>query len=414
MWASLRRCDCVVVPLFFVCLLFPIEGMGAPDVAVATPAGITRTYYIAAEEIEWNYIPDGKDMMMAHTFEPYARVFTEQAAQRIGGTYHKAVFREYTDETFRTLKPRPPELEHMGLLGPVIRAEVGDTIKVVFRNKASFPFSLHPHGVAYTRDSEGAMYGDGMDHPEADGLVPPGKTHVYTWIAREQAGPGPQDGSSVVWIYHSHNYEPKDVNAGLIGPIVITRRGMARADGSPKDIDHEFFALFMIIDENQSHYFDQNIKAHVQYPAKLNRLEFAPEDPDGNADLPLGHGFAISNLKSTINGYMFSNGPLMTMRKGDHLRWYVMTMGMGFNFHTPHWHGNLVSVRGQFMDVIPMIGPAQYVTADMVPDMAGTWMFHCHVDDHMKAGMQTMYRVLDSGVEKTTVASGDSSGPAHQ
>jgi hypothetical protein len=62
----------------------------------------------------------------------------------------KAVFREYTDDTFRTLKPRPPELAHMGLLGPVIRAEVGDTIKVVFRNNATFPFSLHPHGVAYT------------------------------------------------------------------------------------------------------------------------------------------------------------------------------------------------------------------------------------------------------------------------
>ena len=28
------------------------------------------------------------------------------------------------------------------------------------------------------------MYGDGMDHPEADGLVPPGKMHVYTWFAR--------------------------------------------------------------------------------------------------------------------------------------------------------------------------------------------------------------------------------------
>jgi hephaestin len=316
-------------------------------------------------------------------------VFTEHAADRIGCTYHKAVFREYKDE-------------------------VGDTIKVVFRNKASFPFSLHPHGVAYTRDSEGAMYGDGMDHPEADGLVPPGKTHVYTWVAREQAGPGPQDGSSVVWIYHSHNYEPKDVNAGLVGPIVITRRGMGRPDGSPKDIDHEFFALFMIVDENQSHYFDQNVRAHVPDPVKLNRLELVPADPDGNADLPLGHGFAMSNLKYTINGYMYSNGPIMTMRKGQHVRWYVMTMGMGFNFHTPHWHGNLVSVRGQYMDVIPTIGPAQFVTADMVPDMAGTWMFHCHVDDHMKGGMQTMYRVLDSDVEKTALASGESAGQTHQ
>ncbi len=293
---------------------------GIPARAGDSPAGTTRTYYIAAEEIEWNYTPDGKDMMMTAPFDPYEQVFTSGAANRIGSTYRKAAFREYTDDSFKTLKPRPAELAHMGLLGPVIRAEVGDTIKVVFRNNASFAFSLHPHGVAYTRHSEGAMYGDGMQHPEMDGLVPPGKTHTYTWIAREQAGPGPQDGSSVVWIYHSHNYEPKDVNAGLVGPIVITRRGMGRADASPKDIDHEFFSLFMVVDENQSHYLDQNIKSHVTTSGKLDRAEVVPTDPEGNADLPLGHGFAMSNMKFAINGYMYSNGPLMTMRKGDHVR----------------------------------------------------------------------------------------------
>jgi FtsP/CotA-like multicopper oxidase with cupredoxin domain len=31
---------------------------------------------------------------------------------------------------------------------------------------------------------------------------------------------------------------------------------------------------------------------------------------------------------------------------------------------------------------------------DMVPDNPGTWMFHCHVDDHILAGMQALYRVL--------------------
>lgn len=355
-----------------------------------------RTYYLSAEEIDWDYTPDGIDVMMGHDFEGYSKAFTEHTANRIGRTYRKAVFLEYTDGTFTKKKPRPPELAHMGLLGPVIRAEVGDTIKVTLRNATSFPVSLHPHGVAYTRESEGAMYGDGMEHPEADGLVPPGKTHTYTWFVRDEAGPGPQDGSSIAWLYHSHNYEPKDVNAGLIGAIVITRRGMARPDGSPKDIAHEFFSLFMIIDENQSRYFDHNVKAYIADPSKLNVAEFNPVDPEGRGDLPLGTGFGTSNMKATINGYMFSNGPMITMRKGEHVRWYVMTMGIGFNFHTPHWHGNLVSVRGQYMDVIPTIGPAQVVTADMVPDMVGTWMFHCHVDDHMKGGMQTLYRVLDS------------------
>jgi len=33
------------------------------------------------------------------------------------------------------------------------------------------------------------------------------------------------------------------------------------------------------------------------------------------------------------------------------------------------------------------------VTVDMVPDNPGIWMFHCHIDDHMEAGMATFYEV---------------------
>ena len=189
MRAHFRCCRSVLLFVFVVSLLPAIHALAEP--AAKMPPGQTRTYYIAAEEIDWNYIPDGKDMMMMAAFNKYQKVFTTPATNQIGCTYRKAVFREYTDDTFKTQKPRPAELAHMGLLGPVIRAEVGDTIKVVLRNNAGFPFSLHPHGVAYTRDSEGAMYSDGMEHPEANGLVPPGKTHTYTWTAREESGPGP-------------------------------------------------------------------------------------------------------------------------------------------------------------------------------------------------------------------------------
>jgi len=32
--------------------------------------------------------------------------------------------------------------------------------------------------------------------------------------------------------------------------------------------------------------------------------------------------------------------------------------------------------------------------ADMVPDDPGIWLFHCHVGEHMMAGMSVRYRVL--------------------
>jgi hephaestin len=32
-------------------------------------------------------------------------------------------------------------------------------------------------------------------------------------------------------------------------------------------------------------------------------------------------------------------------------------------------------------------------TVDMIPDNPGIWLFHCHVSDHMAAGMFTRYTV---------------------
>jgi FtsP/CotA-like multicopper oxidase with cupredoxin domain len=33
------------------------------------------------------------------------------------------------------------------------------------------------------------------------------------------------------------------------------------------------------------------------------------------------------------------------------------------------------------------------VTADMISDRIGSWMFHCHISGHMKMGMMAMYQV---------------------
>ena len=87
---------------------------------------------------------------------------------------------------------------------------------------------MHPHGVFYDKDSEGAPYNDGTSGKDKDDdAVPPGKTHFYTWQVPERAGPGPNDPSSIVWLYHSHTNELKDVESGLVGAMIITRRGMA-------------------------------------------------------------------------------------------------------------------------------------------------------------------------------------------
>jgi FtsP/CotA-like multicopper oxidase with cupredoxin domain len=46
----------------------------------------------------------------------------------------------------------------------------------------------------------------------------------------------------------------------------------------------------------------------------------------------------------------------------------------------------------QRTDVLAVM-PAQMLTVDMLPDDPGTWLFHCHVADHMDGGMSAFYQV---------------------
>ena len=56
--------------------------------------------------------------------------------------------------------------------------------------------------------------------------------------------------------------------------------------------------------------------------------------------------------------------------------------------------GNTVLVAGQRTDVL-VVTSAQMITADMVPDAPGIWLYHCHISDHMLAGMDARYEVKD-------------------
>jgi len=348
---------------------------------------------VAADEVGWDYAPSGRDEAMGMEFDDIGKAITESGPHRIGRVYKKAIYREYTDATFSTLKKRGPEEQYLGLLGPVLRGAVGDTIKVVFKNNASHPYSMHPHGVLYQKDSEGADYNDGTSGADkSDGGVPPGATHTYVWQIPERAGPGPNDPSSVFWLYHSHSDELRDVASGLFGVIVVTRKGMARADGRPKDVDREFVTMYIAINENESWYLDDNIRDYTTDPKGVNKKDTYPFTPGGMAGTVAGTGFIETNIKWSINGYIFGNMPLATMTKGDHVRWYVATLGDFNNAHTPHWHGNTVLVAGQRTDVL-VVTSAQMVVADMVPDAPGIWLYHCHISDHMLAGMVARYEV---------------------
>lgn len=56
-------------------------------------------YYVAADEVDWSYTPDGGDRCAGGNAS-----FTLEEAAAHSGTFRKALYREYTDDTFATLK----------------------------------------------------------------------------------------------------------------------------------------------------------------------------------------------------------------------------------------------------------------------------------------------------------------------
>ena len=67
------------------------------SVVFGQSAGRTRTYYIAADEVDWDYVPGGVNKMMGMKFDGYSKVFVERGPHRIGTVYRKAIYREYAD-----------------------------------------------------------------------------------------------------------------------------------------------------------------------------------------------------------------------------------------------------------------------------------------------------------------------------
>ncbi len=97
---------------------------------------------------------------------------------------------------------------------------------------------MHTHGALYNKTSEGTPYADGSNPAiNLAAAVPPNTTVTYTWKLPQRSAPGPAEGSSKLWMYHSHTSEVGDTYAGLVGGMVVVNQGMGDAFGKPKDVD---------------------------------------------------------------------------------------------------------------------------------------------------------------------------------
>nr|XP_027791604.1 hephaestin isoform X8 [Marmota flaviventris] len=341
--------------------------------------GATRVYYLGIQDVQWNYAPKGRNVITNQTLDSdsVASSFLKSDKNRIGSTYKKTIYREYKDDSYMEEVAQP---DWLGFLGPVLHGEVGDVILIHLKNFAARPYTIHPHGVFYEKDSEGSLYPDGSSGLlKADDSVPPGGSHTYNWTIPEGHAPTSADPACLTWIYHSHVDAPRDIATGLIGPLVTCKKGTLVGNAPPRrqDVDHSFFLLFSVVDENLSWHLDENIATYCSDPASVDKEDEAFQD---------------SNRMHAINGFVFGNLPELSMCAQKHVAWHLFGMGNEVDVHTAFFHGQMLTTRGHRTDVAHIF-PATFVTAEMVPQKLGTWLISCQVNSHLQNGMQALYKV---------------------
>lgn len=245
------------------------------------------------------------------------------------------VYREYTDDSFTNRKQRGPDEEHLGILGPVIWAEVGDIIRVTFHNKGQFPLSIQPMGVRFTKENEGTYYGpDGRSSKQASHVAPK-ETFTYEWTVPKEMGPTYADPVCLSKMYYSGVDLTKDIFTGLIGPMKICKKGSLLADGRQKDVDKEFYLFATVFDENESLLLDDNIRMFTTAPENVDK-----EDED----------FQESNKMHSMNGFMYGNLPGLNMCLGESIVWYLFSAGNEADVHGIYFSGNTYLSKGERRD----------------------------------------------------------------
>lgn len=357
----------------------------APAAVATTSSNANlRTFYVQAENVRWSYTPLGSNMLAG------GRPFTEEELAILGGadaTFKKVAYFEYTDATFKRRKVTAPET---GLISVVLRAEVGDTMQIVFRNRGDVAFSLHPHGVFYDKASEGANDYNDATPRNAQDRVEPGQTAVYVWPVPERSGPGPGDGSSINWLFHSHIREDVDVAMGLVGFMVVYRKGMLDpVRHRAKDLDREYTLYWQSFEEQLSLYSGDS---HVYR-----------KDIDD----------AMPVVRHAVNGLSFGNLPALEMRVGERVRLHMASLGNEVDLHAPAIRGAAFVFRGTRVSSITVI-PGMMVPVDVYPEQEGTFSIDCLVGEHHAGGMSALIKVLPAAPPSTAGGPSSTSAPAEE
>uniref|UniRef100_K7GFX4 ferroxidase n=1 Tax=Pelodiscus sinensis TaxID=13735 RepID=K7GFX4_PELSI len=334
----------------------------------AKQESVTWTHYIAAEEVVWDYAP----ILPTSLDRNYTSQFLEAGPQRIGSKYKKVMFVEYEDETFK--KRKVSHQGDTGILGPVLKGEVGDQLLIVFKNLASRPYNIYPHGLASVSSHHPGTSSEGLG--VKDTPVEPGQTFTYSWRVTTEDGPTGSDPRCLSRFYYSSVSPVRDTASGLVGPLLLCSKKSMDQRGNQMMSDETRVVMFSVFDENQSWYLAENIQRFCTEAATVN-----PQDPE----------FYASNVIHSINGYVYDNLHLRLCLQ-QVVYWYVLSVGAQTDFLSVLFSGNTFKRNLVFEDTLTLF-PLSGETVYTYIEKPGVWTLGCLSPDCRERGMRAKFTV---------------------
>lgn len=351
--------------------------------------GKVRTFHIEAIQIPivynkyGDYDPDG----LLYVLEEDAERIRREALQR---------FQMEIPQPYEEVRPL------------VIRVNLGDRVKVRFRNSLNRRLSMHVQGLSYdVNTSDGSSVGYNNDSTTCGEIW-------YTWYAdtegvylfNDMADPrSTEDATNIHGLFGAIIVEPpearwfdpetgEEMKSGLMADIYQPGKPAFR----------EYSVFFHDELEILNKEGEQPIAPHTGLPSSTTAISYRSE-PMRNR-MPDTHDPADTAENVSMSSWVYGDPapPILFAYVGDPVKIRLLHGGIKethvFHLHNHQWRLEADNPVSTILDSIT-ISPQECYTLDILygagslNHVIGDVIFHCHLYPHFMEGMWTLWRIYD-------------------
>ena len=351
--------------------------------------GKVRTFHIEAIQIPvvYNKYGDYDPNGLLYVLEEDAERIKREALQR---------FEMEIPQPYKEVQPL------------VIRVNLGDTVKIRFRNSLNRRLSIHVQGLSYdVNTSDGSSVGYNCDSTTSGEIW-------YTWYAdtegvylfHDMADPGSTEdatnihglfGAVIVEAPEAKWFDPEtgeELKSGLMADIYQPGKPAFR----------EYSVFFHDELEILNKEGEQPVDPHTGLPSSTTAISYRSE-PMRNR-MPHTHDPADSGEDVSMSSWVYGDPapPILFAYVGDPVKIRLLHGGVKethvFHLHNHQWRLEADNPVSTILDSIT-ISPQECYTLDILygagslNHVIGDVIFHCHLYPHFMEGMWTLWRIYD-------------------